>query len=571
MNPVNDRINNIAAKIAGFSVDKLSALNGSGGGGASSAASNGGVPPSAIQSQKGFNATIIQTNNDLEEQKKKLAELVEEREKEADKLEDLIKKHSEAVEAYDKLAGGIDDLTKKSERWKEIQKILRDAYNGNVKLTRQQIEALIDEGRAIEDYFKQVRAAVDSEVDLANQADEAAAKIQELGEATTTTQGKIAGLEKTIKKAKIASAISKIFSVLSWVAIIVTIIQAVAALVKWIGGIETAAKKQRELNRAIDEGAASISAKSIVAFKELTKRYRELGDSAEKKKQFLVEFRKEIEETGLAINNVNDADNAFINNTGAYIQALKDRAKAQAIENEAVRIYQEFLEKKAKKENTRRGERKRKDRQLAQDLVGAGVMTQEEADQVGQFKKIQKEEKKVEETLDRLFEEMFELEKKSEPFFNKVTEGAKEAADAKKQELEQLAEYYKEARRLFMDARTRELEEIREKYDEQIALAKKYKKDTTLLEQARQREIDEVIKKYNDERLAKMQEDIENQLQEYQKQIERIRMMNDTSNLQERDQNYITKYKQGAGKAFGAGSTFFYQSTEDVENELIAQ
>ena len=551
MNPVNDRINNIAAKIVGLNVEKLNALNGSGGGGASSSASNGGVPPSAIQSQKGFNAAIIQTNNDLEEQKKKLAELVEEREKEADKLEDLIKKHSEAVEAYDKLAGGIDDLTKKSERWKEIQKILRDAYNGNVKLTRQQIEALIDEGRAIEDYFKQVRAAVDSEVDLANQADEAAAKIQELGEATTTTQGKIAGLEKTIKKAKIASAISKIFSVLSWVAIIVTIIQAVAALVKWIGGIETAAKKQRELNKAIDEGAASISAKSIVAFKELTKRYRELGDSAEKKKQFLVEFRKEIEETGLAINNVNDADNAFINNTEAYIQALKDRAKAQAIENEAVRVYQEFLEKKAKKENTRRGERKRKERQ---------------------FKKLQKKEKEVEATLDRLFEEMFELEKRSDPYFNKVTEGAAEAAEAKADELKTLEQYYKEARRLFMDARTRELEEIREKYDEQIALAKKHNKDTTLLEQARQREIDEVIKKYNDERLAKLQEDAEKQYEVIQKQIERIRMMNDTSNLREpQDQSHMTEYKQGFGKAFMAGSRFFYQSGSDVQNQYDAQ
>ena len=45
----------------------------------------------------------------------------------------------------------------------------------------------------------------------------------------------------------------------------------------------------------------------------------------------------------MAINNVNDADNAFINNTEAYVQAIKDRAKAQAIENEAVRIYEEYL------------------------------------------------------------------------------------------------------------------------------------------------------------------------------------------------------------------------------------
>ena len=347
------------------------------------------------------------------------------------------------------------------------------------------------------------------------------------------------------------------------------IIQGLAWLISLIPKLKN---QTRALNQEIDKGAASISSKAIVAFKELTKRYRELGDSAEKKKQFLVEFKKEIEETGLAINNINDADNAFIHNTEAYVQALKDRAKAQAIENEAVKLYQEFLEKKAKKENTRRGERKRKERQLAQDLVGAGVMTQEEADQVGQFKKLQKKEKEVEATLDRLFEEMFKLEKRSDPYFNKVTEGAAEAAEAKAEELKTLEQYYKEARRLFMDARTRELEEIREKYDEQIALAKKHNKDTTLLEQARQREIDEVIKKYNDERLAQMQEDAEKQYELIQKQIERIRMMNDTSNLREpQDQSHMTEYKQGFGKAFMAGSRFFYQSGSDVQNQYDAQ
>ena len=199
-------------------------------------------------------------------------------------------------------------------------------------------------------------------------------------------------------------------------------------------------------------------------------------------------------------------------------------------------------------------------------------MTQEEADQVGQFKKLQKEEEKVEKTLDRLFEEMFELEKRSDPYFNKVTEGAAEAAEAKAEELKTLEQYYKEARRLFMDARTRELEEIREKYDEQIALAKKHNQDTTLLEQARQREIDDVIKKYNDERLAKLQEDAEKQYEVIQKQIERIRMMNDTSNLREpQDQSDMTEYKQGFGKAFMAGSRFFYQSGSDVQNQYDAQ
>lgn len=361
---------------------------------------------------------------------------------------------------------------------------------------------------------------------------------------------------------------------------ITAILTAISALWKWISGLQTAAKKQRELNKAIDEGTASIASKGIVTFKELAKRYREVGDSAEAKKKFLVEFKEKIEETGLAIRNVSEADNAFINNTPAYIQALKNRAKAQAIENEAIRIYQEFLETKAKKENSRRGQKIEKDKQLAQDLVGAGIMTQEEADMVGEDtrlkKKLKEQAAEVEKTLDRLFDEMFDLEKQTAPYFTKVTEGAndaaKAAAETKKEELKQLAEYYKQARRLFMDARTRELEEVREKYDEQIALAKKHNQDTTLLEQAKQREIDEIIKKYNDERLAKMQEEAEKQYEVIQKQIERIRMMNDTSNLREpQEQSYTTEYKQGFGKTFMAGSRFFYQSGEDVQKEYDAQ
>lgn len=274
----------------------------------------------------------------------------------------------------------------------------------------------------------------------------------------------------------------------------------------------------------------------------------------------------------MAINNVNDADNAFINNTGAYIQALKDRAKAQAIENEAVRVYQEFLEKKAKKENSRRGERKAKDRELAQDLVEAGVMTQEEADQVGQFRKLQKKEKEVEKTLDRLFEEMFELERRSDPYFNKVTEGAKEAADAKADELATLLQFYNDAERLLMDAKERELLEVNEKYDEQIRLAEKYGKDLTVLEEARLKEIDDIHKKYYDQELADQKARVEEQLALLQVQIERIRQMNDTSNLRSpQAQSFTTEYKQGFGNVFGAGSRFFYQSGKDVKGEYDAQ
>lgn len=339
-------------------------------------------------------------------------------------------------------------------------------------------------------------------------------------------------------------------------------------------------QKQKQLNKSIAEGANSISAKGIVALKELAERYRAVGDTADAKKKFLVDFKEEIEKTGLAIRNVSEADEAFINNTDAYVQALKDRAKAQAIQSKAVELYQEYLDNVFKKENSRKGKQAAEDKKLAQDLVGAGIMTQEEADAVGTTTKLGKELKKMEDeieaTLDRLFEEVFELEEKSDQYFAEVEEGAGETTqtvvDTKKEELEQLKQYYNDALKLFMDARTRELQEVEEKYKEQIELAKKHNQDTTLLEQAKQREIDNIIKKYEDERLQRQKEQVEEQLQVLQQQIDRIRMMNDTSNLGEpQEQSYTTEYKQGFGHTFMAGSRFFYQSGEDVQNQYDAQ
>lgn len=284
----------------------------------------------------------------------------------------------------------------------------------------------------------------------------------------------------------------------------------------------------------------------------------------------------------MAINNVNDADNAFINNTEAYIQAIKDRAKAQAIENEAVRIYEEYLNE-VREIQEGSDELSFWQKALIGMMRGEGTIIPEgfEADLIAENiakanEKVKKETEAMEQTLDMLFDEMFSLETKSEPFFNDVVENAETSADAlaetKKEELKQLEQYYKDALKLFMDARTRELQEVEDKYAEQIALAKKHNQDTTLLEQAKQREIDNIIKKYEDERLQRQKEQVEEQLQVLQQQIDRIRMMNDTSNLGEpQEQSYTTEYKQGFGHTFMAGSRFFYQSGEDVQNQYDAQ
>lgn len=103
-----------------------------------------------------------------------------------------------------------------------------------------------------------------------------------------------------------------------------------------------------------------------------------------------------------------------------------------------------------------------------------------------------------------------------------------------------------------MDDRTKELQAVAKHYDELIALAEKYKQDTTLLEAARQREIQEIIDKYNKQALEDQKKKIDEQYQLIQTEIERIRRMNDTSNLrQPREQTYQTVYKGNGVLPFG--------------------
>ena len=370
--------------------------------------------------------------------------------------------------------------------------------------------------------------------------------MDKVGTTVTKTSSKVKGWFKSVG------------STVGWTLLITAILTAITALIKWVSNLQTAAKKQRELNKAINEGANAISAKGIVALKELSKRYKEVGDTADAKKQFLVDFKKEIEETGLAIRNVSEADDAFVNNTPAYVNALKQRAKAQAIQSKAVELYQEYLDEIFEIEQDAEG-------LTFWQQMSLGMMRAEGAKGIENWdnelidenakkaqKKIAEKTAELEATLDKLFDEVFDLEEKSDPYFTEIEDGAadaaKAAADAKAEELKQLKQYYDEALKLFMDARTRELQEVNDKYDEQIALAKKHNQDTTLLEQAKQREIDTIIKKYEDERLQRQKEQVEEQLQVLQQQIERIRQMNDTSNLQEpQEQSFMTNYHPPGG------------------------
>lgn len=102
-----------------------------------------------------------------------------------------------------------------------------------------------------------------------------------------------------------------------------------------------------ELNKELTELSAQTASDKIVRVKELSEAYTKLGDDLNAKQQFIAQYKGELEDMGIAMGGVNDADNVFINNTDAYVNAIMARAKADALRDKARADYSAYLEEQA--------------------------------------------------------------------------------------------------------------------------------------------------------------------------------------------------------------------------------
>lgn len=151
---------------------------------------------------------------------------------------------------------------------------------------------------------------------------------------------------------------SLVKSLFSWNSVLVLVITALTMfgdeIIEWIGSLfkgrqaaEDFAGAVDDINEALDTGGLGTQ---IADFERLARAYAQVGDSAEDKRAFIEEYRDEIDKTGIAVNNVNDADNLFITNSAAYIAALKARAQAQAGTTLAAEQYGKAVEQRIKDE-----------------------------------------------------------------------------------------------------------------------------------------------------------------------------------------------------------------------------
>lgn len=119
-------------------------------------------------------------------------------------------------------------------------------------------------------------------------------------------------------------------------------------IIEWIGSLFKAKKAIISTTEALDNIAKELKetngsyGDNIVSLKQLQQEWKNLKTTAEKN-QWIRDNKSEFNKLGIAVNDVTDAENIFINNTEAVINALRLRAKAAAAQKLAAEQYEKAL------------------------------------------------------------------------------------------------------------------------------------------------------------------------------------------------------------------------------------
>lgn len=127
-------------------------------------------------------------------------------------------------------------------------------------------------------------------------------------------------------------------------------------IISWVGKAFKAKKAtvdlekvQRDIVKEL-ENSSSEYGKNAVSLKKLTAEYKTLKTKGEKK-QWIKDNTSEFNKLGIAVNDVTDAESAFVKNTAAVQEAFKQRARAAAASELAEKKYAEaFLKEEELKQ-----------------------------------------------------------------------------------------------------------------------------------------------------------------------------------------------------------------------------
>lgn len=162
-------------------------------------------------------------------------------------------------------------------------------------------------------------------------------------------------------------------------------------IVDWVKGLFTAKdalentrKAQEKFNAYISKlnedwrnSVATTAGENIAAYQRLVREYNALGDNMNAKKKFITDNQDAFHELGFSVNGVTDAENLFVKNTDAVVNALVARAKAAAYEQEITDATQRYIKQTEYNNSTVSGGGYYKTIHAGQNWTSTGIVPEE--------------------------------------------------------------------------------------------------------------------------------------------------------------------------------------------------
>lgn len=600
LDPFNNRLRETANRLAEISSTNLSDIN-----------LPGGQVTTTTSSSTGGNVTNI-TNQQLQDAQKTIVPLNKQYdvllEKQKASLNNLKQQKVELQNTLNADKARVAELRSfYSTAESDLSKMLKLASKGDKEGANRIADIYRSKGIELADLLEAMSKAKKAGTDLNTEISKNNAELSGLNAQIAKTEVEINKTEKAIKTlSKTTSGFGKtaksVVSTVGWTLLITAIITAVYKLFDWIKATRDAAKEQKLFNEEIIKTSSNIAGSSLGAFNELAEAYKRVGDSAESKKKFLNDYKEQIDKTGLAINDINDLEEAFVNNTNKYVNAIIARAEIDAYresitektkENlEQVRLIEEDIENIKNSSNSASG-------QLAYGglMTGPGQTSQQQNIDAlikGKENEIKNLNEEYNAFVDDVEQKIFDLTNKYSGLWKTNEKGSSTSTTTVKNnikdELAALRNFIRESELLLMSDKDRELAIVEDKYAQMLSLASDNGMDLTTLEETKAKEISAILQKYRDKDLEDQKKADEERLKQaeegwnkFQAELKRIRIINSTSNLQEpQEQKYQTNYRTNFSKIFGlygdyksntedGSSDNRWQSTYQTKDDLINQ
>lgn len=576
LDPLDSRLSKTAEKLTGLKVPEA-----------------GKESVTASASAGSGNKVIVQQTQALAQQQKTIVPLNEQWNKYNEQLKTAISYASDWTDDFKKLKDIFTEYNKTAVpearvNIEKLNKAGKDLVRGNIKPMRDLFNELNLDSDALAAVARKMGVSFDN---LSGSLSVFEDNLKEDSDYLDKLKNKLNEVESAGGKAstglsKVGGIIKSVFSTVGWTVLISFLVSAVYKLIDWAKAAIKAADAQRELNKEINKSTASLSSNKLSAFYELAEAYKQVGDAAKSKEEFLKTYREEIDSTGLAIDNLNQADEAFINNTERYVQAIIARAKVDAYKEQITKKTKETLEENLELE-----------RQLTSGEAGQLNKTQLfslSSAEPTQYAKLSEEYKKaniqavkeqiesndkalddfVKDAVVRIgnlklqFEDLWKKEKKQP-----TGSGSKVEVKSETDPLADYKAFLEASEKSLLDSLDRQLAELDDKYREALSIASGRGDELLTIEQAYLKEKSDILNKYYADKNTLDAQNATKEAQEEAKRKEAI------SKQYQEQISLINEIYDSEAKQIESRSTNFYhfdpfgfkwQKRSDVEAEFNA-